>query len=646
MKRITPTISLFAWILFLVFVPWGCSDDEPAGENGEVDTTPPAVVSVTAVDASHVVVVFNEAVQKSSAEDIDNYLFVEVAPPPAPYVDPASALPGDTIALASAVLGGDGRTVTTTSWNDMNDAPYNYNITGVKDLRGNTISTPATGGFTGSVDPDLTAPTVVSHIPASGATGVPLVQTVTIVFSEAMDYSSVVGALTWTGAGGPVPFDVESTESNIFELGPQALLQHNTLYTVTISSAATDLAGNHLAQTSWNFRTTSAVDNTPPTLISTTPTDGATNVPVSTNLRLQFSEAIDRYSLENVVITPPVGDGMDSWSPDGATVTFDPDVDLADDTQYTLIIGEGMITDLAGNPMEESVVVRFTTGSSLESGRIYGQLDGDPGTAAANPAGAVVIISSVLIFGYEEEGPPPIEGADVAGTGGVYSVTNLIDGTYWPVAMKETNGDGRLEFELGDAVGAYGADLASGDDTPETVTIAGGAQVGDVDFPLYDPSAISGVVSYGGSTYDDSWWTYYYYIGLFDEDPSGGGVSPIDSIGPNHLGSEPQYVMHEFDVALAPGTYYVGAFLDVNHNGDYDPAEDPAGFYMDGASIGTVTIANGSDGLNVDIVLYDPAGAAPAAEWRIPPRDEARVARAEQWRRLKKVFERAFGPGR
>jgi hypothetical protein len=646
MKRISTIPGLFALICFVTFVPWGCSDDDPAGGGGPVDTTPPGVTSVTATDASHVEVVFSEAVEPNSAEDPDNYLFIEGTPVPALNADAAPSSPGDTAWVATAVLAGDGRTVSTTLWSPMNDAPYDFYITGVKDLNGNAITSAESGGFDGTQDPDITAPTVVSHTPASGATGVPIGQTVVIVFSEAMNYSSVVGAFTWTGPGGQVPFDVDEYESNIFALQPQTLLQQNTQYTIAVSSSAMDLAGNHLVQTSWNFRTTAVADNTPPTLVSTTPADGATNVPVTTNLRLQFSEAIDRYGLEYIVITPEIGDGVDSWSPDGSTITFDPDVDLADNTQYVMVIGQGSITDLAGNPMEESIIIRFTTAASLESGRISGQLAGDPGTAAANPADAVVVISSIFIFDYQGEGPPPIEGAAIAGTGGVYSVTNLIDGTFWPFAMKETNDDGYLEFESGDAIGAYGLDIASGDYTPTSVTISGGSQVGDVDFPLIDPSAISGQVSYAGSMYTD-WWIYDRYVGLFDQDPSGGGVDPIGGIGPDPLGSNQDYIMHQFEVGFLPGTYYVGAFLDVNWNGEYDPSVDPAGYYMNGTSIGTVTLTNGADAFDVDIALFDPAtlGAAPAG-WRIPPRDEAAEARAERWRRVAEFLQQAVKPVR
>jgi len=644
MKSTLTILALIAAACLMAFAPIGCSDSDSPVDGGDPDTTPPGVVSVTALDATHLEVVYTEKVEENSAEDSDNYLFLEALPGAA---DRAPVSPGDTLHVASVVLDNDGITAAVTLWSWMGNETYDFTITGVKDLSGNPIADGGSGSFTGTTAPDQTPPTVVSHVPAAGATDIPVGQSVAIEFSEAMDYNSVAGAVSWTGGGGDVSYDFDADESHIYFLRPQEILQRNTTYTVTIDGGAMDIAGNHLAQTSWTFRTTSAVDNTSPTLDSTTPADGATNVPVSTNIRLQFSEAIDPAGLDNILVTPDIGDGTDSWSSDGSTITFDPDVDLEDDTQYVFLFPQGAISDLAGNRMEESVSFRFTTGSGFESGRVAGQLTGDPGTAAANPAGAIVLISSVFIFEYDEEGAPPIEGTDIAGTNGVYNVTGLADGMYWPVALMETNDDGKLEIDLGDAVGAYGVDFGTGDTSADSVVISGGAPATGIDFPLIDPSVIAGQVWYGGSSYADTWWQYDFYVGIFDEDPSGGDIEPITGTDAASLGNDPEYVVHQFDANLAPGTYYVGAYLDINGDTQFDPLNEPAGFYMVDGSIETVTIANGSDVFDVDIEMADPAlfSSAPSG-WRIPALSEEDATRAEQWRLLRAHIDRALAEGR
>ncbi len=646
MKSTLMILALVAAACLMAFAPTGCSDSDSPADGGDPDATPPGVVSVTALDARHIEVVYDEEVDENSAEDGDNYLFIDASTAANSFDAPAA--PGDTLHVASVVLDNDGITATASLWSLMGDLPYDYAITGVRDLSGNAITDGASGSFDGSAASDNTPPEVVSHVPAAGATGVPVGQTVAIEFSEAMDYNSVAGAVSWTGGGGDVSYEFDADESHIYFLQPQEILQRNTTYTVTIDGGAMDIAGNHLAQTSWTFRTTSVIDNTSPTLVSTTPADGASNVPVSTNIRLQFSEAIDPAGLDNILVTPDISDGTDSWSSDGSTITFDPDVDLEDDTQYVFLFPQGAISDLAGNGMEESVSFRFTTGSSFESGRVAGQLTGDPGTAAADPAGAIVLISSVLLFEYEGEEDPPIEGTDIAGTNGVYNVTGLADGMYWPVALMETNGDGRLETDLGDAVGAYGVDFGTGDTSADSVIISGGAPATGIDFPLIDPSVIAGEVSYGGSEFGDTWWQYDYYVGIFDEDPTGGGgIEPITGTDGASLGNDPKYAVHQFDAGLTPGTYYVGAFLDVNRNDTYDPAVEPAGFYMVGGSIATVTIANGSDVFDVDIEMADPAlNSGTRTGWNIPVLNGDNAARAEQWRLLRAHIDRALAARR
>jgi hypothetical protein len=94
-----------------------------------------------------------------------------------------------------------------------------------------------------SITYDATTPAVVSISPAADATDVPIDTSISLTFSEEMDKAltekafsiepAVVGILRW----------VENTM--IFE--PEIDLEYGTIYTVTILTAAKDLAGNPLA---------------------------------------------------------------------------------------------------------------------------------------------------------------------------------------------------------------------------------------------------------------------------------------------------------------------------------------------------------------------------------------------------------------
>jgi uncharacterized delta-60 repeat protein len=110
--------------------------------------------------------------------------------------------------------------------------------------------------------PDTTRPTVVSATPVDNATAVAVTTAVTVAFSEAMDASSINDVsfhMTSATAGivvGTVTYDAVS---NVATLTPSSAMTHDAVYTVTVSAAAKDLAGNTLATPfDWSFRTVPA----------------------------------------------------------------------------------------------------------------------------------------------------------------------------------------------------------------------------------------------------------------------------------------------------------------------------------------------------------------------------------------------------
>ncbi len=601
----------------------GCSDDNPSG-GGKADTTPPVVSEVTAIDAQHVQVTFDEEVSPSSAENTSNYSIVEVVlanAATAPGGQSRTAASPAIVGIATATLLANKTTVLLSLYESMAGVQYNLNVSGIHDASGNAMESEQTTEFTGTDAPDETAPTIVSRSPAPGATGVGTSQSVIVTFSEPMQQSTVVDAFSWTHASGSVQVAVQQTDETEYTFSPVAALSINTLYTATFANTALDLAGNPLAETSWTFRTTGTVDTTPPHLVSTVPANGATNVSTTVTLTLTFSEAIDPASLENILITPQPGEGVEEWSNGGKMVSFTPYEPLLDDTQYTLVLPEGSFQDLSGNANTETSTVQFTTGSTFETGRINGTVSGDPlSTQASDPTGAIVVASTQLLFS-EEEGPDVIGVGDVLANNS-YSILHLPDSTYYPFAIMDSNGDGQLDPERGDAFGAYGVDVSGMDFTQESVVVESGSTVNGVDFPLFDPLAISGTVFYDGETYSQGLEMYLYHVGAFDSetfDPQNPGDPAFGTDG-SSLVWDPDYSINTLDTGLEPGTYYVGCFLDVNMNGSYEPAVDPAGFYGTIDEPVSVTIDNGTDALDIDIHLADPVGipTIAASAWKAP----------------------------
>ena len=137
--------------------------------------------------------------------------------------------------------------------------------TGVTDLAGNHLIGAYSWNFTTGVAPDTTPPTVLMTTPAKGATGVPVNTTVTATFSEVMVASSL-NTTTFTvkdPANNPVS-GVVTYSGMTATFTPSAHLAFSTTYTATITTGATDLAGNNLVgDHAWTF-----ISGAPPTVPS------------------------------------------------------------------------------------------------------------------------------------------------------------------------------------------------------------------------------------------------------------------------------------------------------------------------------------------------------------------------------------------
>jgi hypothetical protein len=111
------------------------------------------------------------------------------------------------------------------------------------------------------VAPDGAPPSFAELLPAPNATGVSTSASIVIGFSEPMAPASMAsGSLVLSQNGVPVPASSGVASSgDLVTLTPDAPLAPNALYTVTLTPAATDTAGNPLTGgTSWSFSTGSA----------------------------------------------------------------------------------------------------------------------------------------------------------------------------------------------------------------------------------------------------------------------------------------------------------------------------------------------------------------------------------------------------
>lgn len=218
----------------------------------------------------------------------------------------------------------------------------------------------ATFAFTTGSAPDIVSPTLVSSVPANGATNVASNVSLVLTFSEGISPTSLMltttpeydwGTLSWNTDGTVVTFT-----------GAPAPLLASQAYTVGI--AAADQSGNMLAATTLSFTTGTPADTTAPTVMSSTPDRAATGVPLNAVPSVTFSEAVQASAAAAFSITPDAGcvATLDTTTNTVLTCYRAPSVDLAPNTAFTVTVGTG-VKDLAGNSLASPYTYTFTTGA-------------------------------------------------------------------------------------------------------------------------------------------------------------------------------------------------------------------------------------------------------------------------------------------
>lgn len=103
---------------------------------------------------------------------------------------------------------------------------------------------------------------------------------------------------------------------------------------------------------------TGAGDTTRPSVVSTSPTPGATNVPTNAAISVTFSEQVDSASVTNAAFTLSSGSG--TITVNGAIATLTPTTPLTPNSQITATVSTA-VRDRAGNALATPVSWSFTT---------------------------------------------------------------------------------------------------------------------------------------------------------------------------------------------------------------------------------------------------------------------------------------------
>jgi len=294
--------------------------------------------------------------------------------------------------------------------------------TGAKDLAGNALTNNASWTFSTGATPDTTRPTVTLKVPVAGATGVAFNEKVLITFSEDMDPATLNETnIKLTGPAatvitGTVTYAVGARTATFTPTIP-ATLPASTLFTATVTTGATDLAGNSLAaNTVWTFATGATPDITPPTVTNKVPAANAINVATNANVIATFSEDMDPLTITaNTVILQGPGSmmiaGTVTYAVGAKTATFNPSTPLPTGDLFTVIVTTGA-KDSAGNALTNNAVWTFSTGATPDTTRPTVTLK-----VPANGATGVALNQQVIATFSEDMDPATMVAANFSVTG-------------------------------------------------------------------------------------------------------------------------------------------------------------------------------------------------------------------------------------
>ncbi|MCC7211327.1 MAG: hypothetical protein E3K40_04675 [Candidatus Brocadia sp.] len=233
--------------------------------------------------------------------------------------------------------------------------------TGARDLAGNALASPYTWSFETSGDVDSMAPKVILTNPVNGAAGVEVSSVVTATFSEMIDATDVTTDTFLVNDGSDNISGIVSYNQTTATFIPSSNLSTYITHTAKITKGIKDLAGNPMiSHYTWSFTTTG--DFTAPTVIYTSPVNGAAGVNVSSDIAATFSEMMDASTLGTDTYSINNGSnnlgGVVSYR--DKIITFTPNTNLDFNTIYTATITTGA-RDIAGNPIASAYTWSFTT---------------------------------------------------------------------------------------------------------------------------------------------------------------------------------------------------------------------------------------------------------------------------------------------
>jgi len=252
--------------------------------------------------------------------------------------------------------------------------------------------------------PDAYSPAVISTSPGNGSLADPA-SPIRATFD--VDVTGVT----------PSSFTVQTTGSSLFVVGDVSYdpvsrtatfaraegLPPSQSLTATLTADISDpSSGRPLMPTTITF--TTSQDTTPPQVLTTTPSNGSTNISVGTNVTFRFSEPVQDVDATTVTVIETASmvavTGAVTYDVATRIATFDPQDQLTPNLSYQGRVSSG-VTDLAGNALAlNPFVAGFMTGADTVA----------PAVRLTSPAAmdANVAVTSNIVVTFDE----PVAGVD------------------------------------------------------------------------------------------------------------------------------------------------------------------------------------------------------------------------------------------
>jgi hypothetical protein len=277
-------------------------------------------------------------------------------------------------------------------------------FSGATDISANVVNN-YSASFTTALNLTATPATLVATSPANGATGANAAPTTSVVdlqFSKPIDPCTVnPGSFYILKQDGlpAVTGTIQMLANNtVLRFIPGAPLQgtaggSSIYYRVHYENTLHDSGGLPIAGSANNttdFYVGTATDNTPPTVTSSAPDNGAAGVGDNATIRFTFSEPMDTLTINPTTVTlmngaTPIPFSLSFSGTAYTTVTLSPQVPLPDNATLTLALTSG-ITDPSNNALTPQSIT-FQTGNGADFSVpyvIYSSIDSNTPAVPAN----------------------------------------------------------------------------------------------------------------------------------------------------------------------------------------------------------------------------------------------------------------------